>query len=100
MRLDSESWCCRQCGGAFIARKPDDLICRPCAASPEPADVIIVCRFCWELCSAPSDGRYPPCTVCGGRVCDRCGACLTALASLVATGQLAQVLKKMTGHGS
>lgn len=100
MRLDSESWSCRQCGGDFIGRKPDDLICRPCAASPDPAEVIIVCRFCWELRSAQSDSHYPPCTVCGGPVCGSCGVCFTALASIMATGQLAQALKKMTGHGS
>ncbi len=37
MKLDSESWSCRQCGGGFIGRKPDDLICRECAAGADPS---------------------------------------------------------------
>ena len=36
MKLDSESWSCRQCGGHFIGRKPDDLTCGPCAAGADP----------------------------------------------------------------
>jgi hypothetical protein len=40
MRLDSEPWTCRQCGGDFIGHKPDDLICGPCAAGDDPDDAI------------------------------------------------------------
>jgi hypothetical protein len=40
MKLDSESWSCRQCGGVFIGRKPDDLICGPCAAGADPGPAL------------------------------------------------------------
>jgi len=40
MKLDSDSWSCRQCGGGFIGGKPDDLICGECAAGADPGAAI------------------------------------------------------------
>jgi hypothetical protein len=36
MHLDSETWSCRRCSGAFIGGKPADLICAPCATGHHP----------------------------------------------------------------